>query len=106
MNGKKKLKLAAAVAGLYAACVSTQAVTAEDDTLALEEVVVTATKRGDASLQEIAMSISVASEDMIAKQGLVGMDDFSALNTLHQLSGSWSRPQWHHHPRRHRVTPK
>ena len=76
MNGKKKLKLAAAVAGLYAAYVSTQAVTAEDDTLALEEVVVTATKRGDASLQEIAMSISVASEDMIAKQGLVGMDDF------------------------------
>jgi outer membrane receptor protein involved in Fe transport len=76
MNGNKKLKLAAAVAGLYAGCVSTQAVSAEDNSLALEEIVVTATKRGDANLQEIAMSISVASEDMIAKQGLVGMDDF------------------------------
>ena len=76
MNGNKKLKLAAAVAGLYAGCVSTQAVSAEGNSLALEEIVVTATKRGDANLQEIAMSISVASEDMIAKQGLVGMDDF------------------------------
>ncbi len=62
MNGNKKLKLAAAVAGLYAGCVSTQAVSAEGNSLALEEIVVTATKRGDANLQEIAMSISVASE--------------------------------------------
>ena len=40
----------------------------------------TASKRGDVNLQDTAMSISVASEDMIAKTGMVGMDDF--LRTL------------------------
>ena len=76
MNTNKKLKLAAAVAGVCLGFLSTQPASAADSTLALEEVVVTATKRGDTNAQDIPMSISVASGDMIAKQGLVGMDDF------------------------------
>ena len=46
----------------------------------IEEVVVTATKRGDTSVQDIPFSISVASGDMIDKTGMVGMDDY--LRTL------------------------
>jgi len=46
----------------------------------LEEIVVTATKRGNTSLQDIPFSISVASGDLIAKTGMVGMDDY--LRTL------------------------
>jgi len=46
----------------------------------LEEIVVTATKRGNTNVQDIPLSISVASEDMIAKTGMVGMDDY--LRTL------------------------
>jgi len=76
MNSSKKFKVTAALASLCACGMSTQAMSADDNPLALEEVVVTATKRGEASLQEIPMSISVVSGDMIAKQGLVGMDDF------------------------------
>jgi len=76
MNSSKKFKVTAALASLCACGMSTQAMSADNNPLALEEVVVTATKRGEASLQEIPMSISVVSGDMIAKQGLVGMDDF------------------------------
>lgn len=45
----------------------------------IEEIVVTATKR-DTNLQETAVSVSVASADLIEKTGMVGMDDF--LRTL------------------------
>tara|TARA_B100001063_G_scaffold77450_1_gene71889 strand:+ start:193 stop:2454 length:2262 start_codon:yes stop_codon:yes gene_type:complete len=76
MNTNKKLKYATALGSLCLGLLSSQTASAADTTLALEEVVVTATKRGDTNLQDIPMSISVASSDMIAKQGLVGMDDF------------------------------
>lgn len=49
---------------------------AESNRTVLEEIVVTASKRGAANLQETAMSVSVASEELIAKSGLVGMDDY------------------------------
>src|SRR6056297_1844320 len=42
----------------------------------LETVVVTAQKRGAENLQDVAMSASVISEEMIDRQGLVGMDDY------------------------------
>ena len=62
MNSSKKFKVTAALASLCACGMSTQAMGADDNPLALEEVVVTATKRGEASLQEIPMSISVCRE--------------------------------------------
>ncbi len=80
MNSNKKLKLAAVIGSLCAGGISAQAISADSDAPKLEEVVVTASKRGDVNLQDTAMSISVASEDMIAKTGMVGMDDF--LRTL------------------------
>jgi len=82
MTLNRRSKLAAVIAGVCAGCIGTQAVSAEFDgsNLTLEEVVVTATKRGDTNLQETPVSISVASEDLIDKAGMVGMDDF--LRTL------------------------
>ena len=76
MIPSKKLNLAFAVAGLCAAGGGAQVVSAQTDALVLEEVVVTASKRGDVSAQETALSISVASDDLIVKSGMVGMDDF------------------------------
>ena len=75
MNSSKNLKVMAALAGLCAGFISTQAISADDKKLTLEEVIVTATKRGDANQQNIAMSISAVGGDNIVKQGLVGMDD-------------------------------
>src|SRR6056297_249627 len=46
------------------------------DSTQLETVVVTAQKRGAENLQDVAMSASVISEEMIDRQGLVGMDDY------------------------------
>ena len=92
MNTNKKLKFATALGSLCLGLLNSQTSSAADTTLALEEVVVTATKRGDTNPQDIPMSISVASSDMIAKQGLVGMDDFlratPATNFLDR--GAWS----------------
>ena len=80
MNSNKKLKLAAVIGSLCASGISAQAISADSKAPALEEVIVTASKRGDVNLQDTPMSISVASEDMIAKTGMVGMDDY--LRTL------------------------
>ena len=80
MNSNMKLKLASVIGSLCACGFSAQTISAASEAPVLEEVVVTASKRGNVSLQDTAMSISVASEDMIAKTGMVGMDDF--LTTL------------------------
>ena len=76
MIPSKKLNLAFAIAGLCAAGGGAQLVSAETGALVPEEVVVTASKRGEVSAQETALSISVASDDLIIKSGMVGMDDF------------------------------
>ena len=80
MIPSKKFNLAFAIAGLCAAGGGAQFVYAQTDALVLEEVVVTASKRGDVSAQETALSISVASDDLIVKSGMVGMDDFFFFN--------------------------
>jgi len=74
MKSSKKLKLLVAIGSLCAGGIGAQAASAQS--AVLEEIVVTATKRGNSSLQEVPMSISVASGDAIAKQGLVGMNDY------------------------------
>lgn len=76
MNFNKKFKLAVVIGSMCAGGISAQAVSAESTAPVLEEIVVTATKRGDSNLQEIPMSISVASEELIANTGMVGMDDY------------------------------
>ncbi len=73
--GNQFLSVKTLLAGLVIVT-SAQASVAQESPRIIEEVVVTASKRGDVSAQDTALSISVASSDMIAKQGLVGMDDF------------------------------
>jgi len=78
MTKNKKSKLVAILGCLSLGSFSAYATGAEGSVL--EEIVVTATKRGDTSTLDIPASISVANEDQISKRGLVGMDDF--LRTL------------------------
>ena len=47
-----------------------------DDSTTLEEVIVTAQKRGAESLQDVAMSAAVVSSELIDTKQLVGMDDY------------------------------
>ena len=75
LPGNQFLSVKTLLAGLVIVT-SAQTSVAQEGPRIIEEVVVTASKRGDVSAQDTALSISVASSDMIAKQGLVGMDDF------------------------------
>ncbi|MDA9372148.1 TonB-dependent receptor, partial [Porticoccaceae bacterium] len=74
MNLTKKAKLAAVLGSLCAAGLNMSLASA--DSRAIEEVIVSASKRGDVSVMDISASISVASGDLISKRGMVGMDDF------------------------------
>ena len=74
MNFKNKAKLAAAIGTLCIGGFTTSLVSAQSS--GIEEVIVTANKRGDTSVLDIAASISAASGDQISKRGMVGMDDY------------------------------
>ena len=74
MNLNKKTKLAAVLGSLCAAGLNVSLASA--DSPVIEEVIVSASKRGDVSVMDIPASISVADEDLISKRGMVGMDDF------------------------------
>ena len=74
MNLTEKAKLAAVLGSLCAAGLNVSLASA--DSRAIEEVIVSASKRGDVSVMDISASISVASGDLISKRGMVGMDDF------------------------------
>ena len=80
MNLSKKAKLAAVLGSLCAGGFGAQAASADGAGAVLQEILVTATKRGDASTLDIPASISVADEDLISKRGMVGMEDY--LRTL------------------------
>lgn len=56
----------------------------DTDSYILEEVIVTAQKRGAQSLQDVAMSAAVVSRDLIDSRQLVGMDDY--LRTIPSMS--------------------
>ncbi len=49
---------------------------AEDSGAKLEEIVVTATKRGEERVQDIPMSIAVIGNQEIERRGLIGMEDY------------------------------
>ena len=74
MTTNRKSKLVAILGCLSLGSFSAYVTGAEGSVL--EEIVVTATKRGDTSTLDIPASISVANEDQISKRGMVGMDDF------------------------------
>ncbi len=85
MNMKKNIL--SMVVGLFATGAMAQDVASDGSELdwLLEEVVVTATKRGvGTSIQDTAMAISAIGGDTIEKRGLVGMDDY--LRTLPSVS--------------------
>ena len=67
-----------AIAIGLAGCLSAGAVLAQEnlDAPALEEIIVTAQRRGDENLQNTAMSAAVISSELINRKQLVGMDDY------------------------------
>ncbi len=76
MNLNKKIKLVAVIGCLCAGGISAQEVSEESEENKVNVIIVTATKRGDASTLDIPASISVVGEDEISKRGMVGMDDY------------------------------
>lgn len=85
----KKFKLVTVIGCLCAGGISAQAISEESEESEESDeskesnnnvVLVTAGKRGASALQDVPMSISVATSDMIEKKGLVGMEDY--LSTL------------------------
>jgi outer membrane receptor protein involved in Fe transport len=68
--------LSAAISAVCAGVPLAQAQEATDKTLALEEVIVTATKRGALSLQDIPISITALTSETIRTQGFKQLDDY------------------------------
>ncbi|MGK2927797.1 MAG: TonB-dependent receptor [Lysobacterales bacterium] len=68
--------LSAAISAVCAGVPLAQAQDAVDETLALEEVIVTATKRGALSLQDIPISITALTSETIRQQGFKQLDDY------------------------------
>ena len=80
---RKKSKFLATIGTVCLSSIGAQTVNAqstENGPNVLDEIIVTATKRGDSNVQDIPLSVAVASADLIDKSGLVGLDDF--LRTL------------------------
>jgi len=73
---KKPLVLAMAMALAFTANAATAEDAKDDETVGLEEVIVTATKRA-ASLQEIPMAITAISEQELERLGAVSLLDFA-----------------------------
>ena len=58
---------------------------AEEGNLALEEVIVTGTKRGALSLQDVPISITALTEETIRTQGFKSLDDYFGQIPSHQM---------------------
>lgn len=61
---------------LFLSCQSVVFAADYPKTPVLEEIIVTAQKRGVENLQDVAMSAAVISKEMIGLKQLVGMDDY------------------------------
>lgn len=68
--------LSAAISAVCAGVPMAHAQEAADETVALEEVIVTATKRGALSLQDVPVSITALTEETIRTQGFKTLDDY------------------------------
>ena len=94
MNLNKKAKLAAVLAGLCAGGFGTQTVSADNS--AIEEIVVTASKRGEQNLQDVAISMSVLGGDSLDASSLTGVAEalsmVPGLNLYEESLGGGFKP--------------
>lgn len=94
MNLSKKAKLAAVLGGLCAGGFGAQAVSADNS--ALEEVIVTAGKRGEQNLQDVAISMSVLGGDSLDASSLTGvveaLSGVAGLNLYEEQLGGGFKP--------------
>ena len=72
----RKHAVGAAVSALAAGAAGAQAQEQETDSLMLEEVLVTATRRGELSLQDVPISITAFTDEQIRMQGFRTLDDY------------------------------
>ena len=76
MSSKSGIALTPLAAAVSAALAPAGTVQAQDDSLALEEIIVTATKR-EQNLQEIPASIQAIPQVVLEKMGAQGIADYS-----------------------------
>jgi len=76
LHSMPRKSLSAAISALCAGVPLAHAQDAADESLALEEVIVTATKRGALSLQDVPVSITALTSETIRTQGFKQLDDY------------------------------
>ena len=76
LNSVPRKSLSAAISALCAGVPMAQAQDATDETVALEEVIVTGTKRGALNLQDVPLSITALTSETIRTQGFKQLDDY------------------------------
>jgi outer membrane receptor protein involved in Fe transport len=78
LNSVPRKSLSAAISALCAGVplAQAQAQDAADETLGLEEVIVTGTKRGALNLQDVPLSITALTSETIRTQGFKQLDDY------------------------------
>jgi iron complex outermembrane receptor protein len=76
LNSVPRKSLSAAISAVCAGVPMAHAQEAESGAVALEEVIVTATKRGALSLQDVPLSITAFTDQAIREQGFKKLDDY------------------------------
>ena len=76
LNSVPRKSLSAAISALCAGVPMAQAQDAGDEAVALEEVIVTGTKRGALNLQDVPLSITALTAETIRTQGFKQLDDY------------------------------
>ncbi len=76
LNSNPRKALSTAISAICAGVPLAQAQDANEGNLALEEVIVTATKRGALSLQDVPVSITAFTGETIKAQGFKSLDDY------------------------------
>jgi outer membrane receptor protein involved in Fe transport len=76
LHSNSRKALSATISAICAGVPLAQAQDADEGNLKLEEVIVTATKRGALSLQDVPMSITAFTDETIRSQGFKTLDDY------------------------------
>ena len=93
LHSNSKKALSATITAICAGVPLAQAQDADEGSLKLEEVIVTATKRGALSLQDVPMSITAFTDETIRSQGFKTLDALTpALVCLISVFLSWVTP--------------
>lgn len=77
MNGKKRLSLLGSIAAFFGMTIAPHAVWAAEPVVGLEEIIVTASRQGEQSIQDIPMSISAINTAALETLGQGGLDDLT-----------------------------